>query len=304
MKNFKYHFALIISNLMFGANYSFYSSLIGGHDISSEGLYVLRTIVSVLFFSGIMFISGKWRIDVKDLYKLGIVAALLVFGRQYLMLDAMNYTSPIDGSIIATTGPIFIMIISAFILKERFTMTRTLGIILGFGGALLLILSNMHGGSVSGKMLGNILLLVSIILSAVDTVFIKGLFKKYEPLTIMGWAYLIAIVVVAPVFGGDLIKTDFSKWTLWTYGSMGYVLLIGTVLAMFLSFYGLGGVSATASSMYTYVQPIMGTALAVMRGQDKLTWILLLSTALIFAGVFFVIRSYKSKTTQVHHIPS
>lgn len=289
---------------MFGANYSFYSSLIKDDDISSEGLYVLRTIISVLFFSGIMFITGKWRIEIKDLYKLGIVAALLVFGRQYLMLDAMNFTSPIDGSIIATTGPIFIMIISAFMLKERFTLTRTMGIVLGFGGALLLILSNMHGGLVSGKMLGNILLLVSIILSAVDTVFIKGLFAKYAPLTIMGWAYLIAIVVVAPVFGDDLIKTDFSKWTLWTYGSMGYVLLIGTVLAMFLSFYGLKGVSATASSMYTYVQPIMGTALAIGRGQDKLTWILLLSTAMIFSGVFFVIRSYKSKTTQVHHIPS
>lgn len=294
MKDAKYHIALLAANLVFGANYSFYSGLIGGHYISSDSLYVLRTLAAALFFIPMMFLSKRWRVDYKDLYKFLIVAALLLFGRMFLMLEGMNYTSPIDGSIIATMGPILIMIIAAFMIRERITLTRLAGIVLGAAGALILIFSNAgHHTSLSGKMLGNLLILASIVFSSIDTVYIKQLFSRYSPYTVMGWAYLFGLFFVLPVFGDDLLRTDLSRWTPQVYGSMIWLLLGGTVLSTVLLFYGLRGVTATASSIYVYTQPVIATLLAILRGQDKLTVVTISSAALIFAGVFFVIRSYK-----------
>lgn len=219
MKKQSYHLALILANIMFGANYSFYSALIG-HEVTSEALYVLRTLSTALFFVPFMFLTRQWRVELKDLARFAVVTLLLVFGRQYLMLEGMNYTSPIDGSIIATTGPILIMIISAIAIKEPITRTRTVGILLGAAGAITLILSNMKGGSVSGKMLGNILLLTSILLSSINTVFVKGLFAHYSPYTVIGWTYLMGVVVVVPLFGDELLRINLGQWTPTAYGSM------------------------------------------------------------------------------------
>lgn len=293
MNNLKYHIALVGANIMFGANYSFYSSLIQ-HNISSDGLYMLRVLSEALFFIPFMFLTSRWRVSARDIYKFAIVALLIVFGRMYLMLEGMNYTSPIDGSIIATLGPIMIMVISAVMIRERITVTRTTGIVLGGGGALTLILSNVGGHAEAGKMLGNALLLASIVLSSVDTVFVKSLTAKYSPFTIMGWAYMIGTVCVLPFFGGKLLAVDFSGWSAEGYASLAYVLIAGTALATALLYYGLGGVSATVSSIYVYTQPIVATLLAIIRGQDHLTVVTVASAALIFAGVFFVIRSYKA----------
>lgn len=205
----KYHISLLIANMLFGMNYSFYSSIIG-HIVSSDNLFVLRVMAGALFFVVYMFTTGRARIELRDLYKFAILAGILVFGRIYVMLDGMNYTSPIDGSIIATMNPILIMLISALIIKEKITVKRTFGILIGAAGALILILSNMHGGIHGGKTLGNILITVSIVFSAFNTVFVKKLISKYSPYTIMGWIYLIGFIVVMPVFGPGLLKVDTS----------------------------------------------------------------------------------------------
>lgn len=293
MSKLKYNIALIAANTIYGANYSFYSSLIG-HYISSEELYVLRCLTSAIIFIPLLFLTNNYKIQFRDLYKFTIVAALLVFGRQYLVLKGMNYASPIDGSIIATTGPIMIMLISAIMIKERITWRRALGITLGGAGAILLVVSNMRGGSVSGKMLGNILLVASILFSSINTVFVKKLFIKYSPYTVIGWAYIISLLFVIPLFGKNLTEIDFTNWTPAVYGSMAYLLIFGSAIAAILFFYGLRGVSATASSIYVYIQPVVGTLLAILRGQDKITVITVCSASLIFAGVFFVIRSYRN----------
>lgn len=298
MKNLRYHLALVGANLMFGANYSFYSSIIG-HGITSDGLYVLRVSSAALFFIPFMFITNRWRVAWRDLYKFAIVAMLIVLGRMYLMLEGMNYTSPIDGSIIATLGPIMIMVISAIAIKERITMNRTFGIVLGAAGALLLIISDAHSSGVSGKMLGNALLFMSILLSSINTVSVKRLFAVYSPFTVMGWAYLIGVCIVLPLFGDDLLACDFSKWSGEMWGRTAYVLLGGTVLASALAYYGLGGVSATMSSIYVYLQPLIGTALAIAFGQDTLSVVTIASAGLIFAGLFFVVRSHRQKPNAV-----
>lgn len=290
--SFKYHLALIFANLFFGSNYSFYSSIIG-RILSSDELFFVRVAANALFFVPVMLIMGKTKIEWKDIYKIGIIALILVFGRLYLMIDGMNYTSPIDGSIIATMGPILIMLFSALAIKEKITMVRTIGIVLGASGALILILSNAKGGLASGKALGNILIFVSILFSSANTVFVKKLYRKYSPFTIMGWTYLLGIVVTAPFFAPSFFKIDYGSWTPEMFGEVGYIFLFGTMVATGLYNYGLKGVSATASSMYAYTQPIIATALAVARGQDKITSVVVLSALLIFAGVFIVIRSFK-----------
>lgn len=290
----KYHACLLAANVMFGMNYSFYSSIIG-RILTSDQLFFVRIAASALFFVPYMFLTGKYKIDWKDLYKFALIALVLIFGRIYIMLFGMNYTSPIDGSIIATMNPILIMLFSALLIREKITMKRTFGILIGAAGALTLILSDAHGGLHGGKMLGNILIMVSILFSAFNTVYIKKFIAKYSPFTVLGWVFLIGMVFVLPIFGPDMLKIDTAKWTGEMWLELGYISVFGTVVATAISYYGLTGVSATSSSMYAYSQPIAATILAVWRGQDKVTDITVISAMLIFIGVFVVITSYGNR---------
>lgn len=290
----KYHISLLAANILFGVNYSFYSSIIG-KIVTSDQLFMLRICMSALFFVPFMFLSGKWKIDWKDLYKFAIIGVMIIFGRIYLMLFGMNYTSPIDGSLIATMNPILIMIFSALFIKEKITIKRTFGIMLGAGGALTLILSETAGGLHAGRMLGNLLIMASIIFSAFNTVFVKKFITKYDPFTVLGWSMMIGVAIALPIFGGDLTKIDTKAWNHEMWLEVGYITIIGTVIATTLAYYPLKRVSATSSSMYAYAQPIAATTLAVLRGQDRITTITIISAVMIFAGVLMVIFSYRNK---------
>lgn len=285
-KNLKYHIALLVANATFGSNYAFYEKLIDD-GVSSDSLYFLRTVSMFIFFFPAMFLLGKGRIDPKDIWRIIIVTLLIVIGRLYFMLRAMNYTSPIDGSIIATTGPAIVLILSIVALKYRATKWQYAGVALGFAGALTLILCNAKAGAVfSGKMLGNILLFISIVLSAINTLYIKGLYKRYHPVTIIGWAYAIGMLFVVPMFGRDFFSNDFALWNLSTWSYVVYVGLFGTVISSALLYYGLSGISATKSEIYIYIQPFSGTVMAILFGQDHLTVITVAASILIFSGLF------------------
>lgn len=289
----KYHIALLTANILFGMNYSFYSSIIG-RILTSDQLFYLRTASTTLFFVPFMFLTRRWKIDYRDLPKFAMIGLLIIFGRMYLMLYGMNFTSPIDGSIIATLNPIIIMLFSALLLKEKITAKRTIGILLGLAGALTLIISDAgHGGLHGGKSLGNILITVSIIFSAFNTVFTKKFIAKYDPFTILGWSSLIGFAFVVPIFTPDMAAVDMSKWNLEMWGEVGYILVLGTILATALAYFPLKKIAATSASMYAYSQPIAATILAVWRGQDKITVITVISAVLIFLGVLMVIASYR-----------
>ena len=295
----KYQISLLLANILFGMNYSFYNSIIG-HTLTSDQLFFLRIAFSAVCFVPIMFLTGKWRIKFRDFYKFAIIGVLILIGRMYLMVYGMNFTSPIDGSIIATMNPILILVFSAIFLKEKITAKRIFGILLGAAGAITLILSDSSSGMHGGKMLGNILIMVSILFSAFNTVYVKKFIMQYDPFTVVGWSMLIGFVIILPIFGSDMLEIDTSHWHTGTWLELGYITLFGTVLATALAYYPLKRVSATAAGMFAYSQPIAASILAVWRGQDKITDITVISAMLIFLGVFMVIASYRKpsgKTT-------
>ena len=86
------------------------------------------------------------------------MALCSVFGvavNQILFFEGLNRTTPISASIIATGIPIYILIFSHFILKEKITGVKVLGIMIGATGALMIILSAGTGDFRLNTLLGN-----------------------------------------------------------------------------------------------------------------------------------------------------
>ncbi|MCK4748892.1 MAG: EamA family transporter, partial [Bacteroidales bacterium] len=77
--------------------------------------------------------------------------------------------------------------------------------------------------------------------------------------------------------------------------SILFIVIGATFLAYLLNNYSLKYVKPLTVSIYIYSQPFIASVVALILGQDVITYIKVISTILIFTGVYFV--SYSSSRT-------
>ena len=156
-KVLKAHLALLIVNIIYGANYSIAKEVMPLY-IQPFAFVVMRVVGATILFwiVGTLFIREK--IDKKDLPKLALLAVLGVAGNQLFFLKGLSLTTPINASIIMVSNPIVVMIVAAIVLKEKISLLKIIGIVIGVSGALFLLLFNKQFSFGSETMVGDSLI--------------------------------------------------------------------------------------------------------------------------------------------------
>ena len=130
---------LIFSNLLFGANFSIYVSLVRNW-FDFRQLFLLQVGAAALFFIPFALLSPRTpRMRWADLKNILIVTVLIIYGWMYTMLWGATYTNPVDASILATLGPVFTLLIAVGMHREPFSWVRTLGVAAALMGWYYLI---------------------------------------------------------------------------------------------------------------------------------------------------------------------
>ena len=96
---------------------------------------------AVLFWVFSLFTGGE-KVDRKDYLKMFFAGLFAIVLNQGVYITGVSMTSPVDASIITTSLPIVTMIFAAIWLKEPITVMKAGGVLLGLGGALLLVFGN------------------------------------------------------------------------------------------------------------------------------------------------------------------
>ena len=288
----RHHIALAVSNILFGISFSAYVSLLQG-VISQSQLFVLQLLFPVFIFTPLAVSHrGFFRLSLDDFGSIFIVALLVVFGWWYLLMKGASYTNPIDASTIATIGPIFTLITSIIVQSRHATKGEMLGIIVAIVGvvAILVDRGRMLLGEV-GEAYGNALVLCAVVAIAVNTVLITPVLRRCGTVVVMGWYYLIGTVLSMPLIVAELPKISISDFTHSQLVEMGYILLFGSALPMYLLYKSSEYLTATHNAIYRYIQPIVATIVAVSRGQTIIDRTNIVGAVLIFLGMLCVILS-------------
>lgn len=288
-----YHIDLIFSNLLYGVNFSFFVSLVK-HYVYFTDLFFLQVAISALFFTPFALFSRRYRLSWRDFGTISLVTVLIVYGGMFMVLWGARYTNPIDASTIATLGPVFTLVTQSVLLKMKLDITRSIGVILSFVGAGILIFKNgviVHHGGVG---FGNLLVLISVISVAINTVIIKPVLQRLGTPVVMGWYFIIGFVITAPFFMKSAFQINYLELPYFQICELLYILILGTVLPSYLLYRGTEKLTAVHTALYRYIQPVVATALAVLRGQEELTRSNLIVAAIIFSGVVLVVAAYES----------
>jgi drug/metabolite transporter (DMT)-like permease len=290
----KGHGLILLANIFFAVNISVSKSLIPSH-VSPEALTLLRSLFACAMFWLTSFLVKYEKVAWKDLGLLFICSLCGITLNQSLFMSGLNLTSPVDASIIATAGPIYVMLLAALVLKEPITKQKTFGVLIGLAGAVTLILTASHTDSESSSgMGGNLRIVISNMLYSIYVVLSRPLSQKYSAVTIMKWMFLFATILLLPIMYRSALEIPAFHREVWDWTELSaifYVLMFATFIPYLMIPMALKRLRPTTVSMYNYIQPIIASLLAIMVGQDHFTLWKLFSAALVFIGVYLVTQS-------------
>lgn len=284
----RYNLDLVVANLLFGANFSFYVSLTRNW-LDFQQIFMLQVLSAAIFFIPFaLFSRCSYRITWRDAGRIVLVTLLVVYGWMYLLVWGSSYTSPIDASVIATVGPALTLIADHIVHPRSYVRLRVVGIVCALSGGGVLIFSHGFTFAHGSQAYGNALVFVAVIAIAINTVIIKPQLQKLGTLVVMGWYYIIGLAVTAPFFWKYIDHTQFLRLPLQGQAELGYILILGTVLPMYLLYRGTEHLTSVHTALYRYIQPLAAGVLAIWRGQAHFSGENLVAMVLIFAGIILV----------------
>ena len=291
-RNFKGHAALFVAYVIFGLNTPVAKSVLAHGEICSAMALTFYRIggAAVLFWILSLF-TKKETVSFRDLLILFGAGFFGIFINQLTFIVGLSHTSPIDASVITTTGPIMTMILAAFFLKEPVTWKKALGVLIGAVGALLLILSGVRTDQHQTTIWGSVLCLLSSLSFAIYLTAFKKIILKYNPVTLMKWMFLFSTICCLPFSWKDVVAVHYAIIPVNIYIRIIYVVALATFLAYLLVPVGQKLLRPTIVSMYNYIQPIVSSVVAVIVGMDRFGLVKGIAAALVFLGVYIVTTS-------------
>lgn len=283
------HLAVIAANVIYGLNFVIAKGIMPDF-LQPRVIILIRVLGAMIIFNLVSLVFPKEKVKRKDLFRLAFCAVFGIAINQIMFFEGLNLSTPINASIIMVGTPILVLVFSHFIIHDKLSINKIVGIILGAVGASWLI---MRGGSVSftsDTFLGNLFILINATSYGLFLVLVKPLMAKYTPLTIMKWLFTFGFFYVLPFSLELAIAAEYSIIPFKIWLSIAYVIVFTTILAYFLNNFSLKNISPTVNSSYIYLQPFLATIVALSVGKDKLTWTEVIAALFIFAGVFFVSR--------------
>ena len=299
MKNNKFAlFALVLVQLFYGITFTFANDVIDGGYMQPFGFILFRVSLAAVLFWIFSIWAPKEKIDREDYPKFVLAALFGVALNMLAFFKGLQFTTPINGSVIMVTTPIIVLVLSGIILGEKITKIKVIGILAGLSGAIILSVYNRSTSSGDNVLLGNFLVLVNAASYSYYLILIKKLTNKYHPYTFIKWLFLFGTFFVLPFGYNELTAVSWSSFTPYIWFSILFVVVCATFATYLLNPLALRKLSATTVSTFVYIQPIFAGIFAILMGSDSLNAVKVLAAALIFLGVYLVSKNPKLTTTK------
>ncbi|WP_396209684.1 DMT family transporter [Flavobacterium sp.] len=280
-------FAATLVSIIYGVTFTIAKDVMPKY-VDAFGFIVLRVGGSVVLFWLLSFFGPKEKIAKTDFPR--IIAAAL-FGVALNMLTffkGLSYTSPIMGAVLMVTTPMIVLVLSAFIMKERMENRKIVGIVLGLAGTTTLILYGKSMVNAPNASIGNLLVFINAVSYGFYLIIVKKLMDKYNAFTFVKWIYTFGFLMVLPFGWSEFQAIHFEHLPTDILWKIGFVVVFSTFLTYLLNLISMRELKPTTVAVFIYLQPLFATIFAVSLGKDDLSVVKLISAVLIFVGVYLV----------------
>jgi drug/metabolite transporter (DMT)-like permease len=272
---------LVAANTLWAGTYT--AGKIALRELSPVELNALRFSLAALILSPALL--RGWRSIPRDRATLVTLAQLVVLGW------VLNKTLEYVGLSLSTASDTALLIST----ESLFTAIGVASLIVGLFGAYLIgergVVPSLGGAGGAGRIIGDVLIVCSLLVEAVYTVRGKSTLARVPPLLFTSATITGSLLVWLPAGAVNVVHSGWPQLSLAGWLGVLYMAGIATALCYWLWFRGLRTVDGSAAAPTLFIQPLVGAALAVLLLGDQLTWATLAGGGLIGISLVLVIWS-------------
>jgi RarD protein len=274
---------MIGSLLIFGSIGVFIKNI----DLPSTAIALLRGVIGSLFLvcAGLVIRQKISLNSIKENALMLIMSGIGLGLNWVLFFQAFKYTTVPNATLSYYFAPVFVMILSPFILKEKITSIKIFCIVMAMTGLLLIV--NVGGPNIDGSYnhLKGILFGLSAA-SAYATVvlmnkFIKNLSGFETTLMQLAVASVVLLLSVLVENNLNLAAINSKAWI--------FILILGVVhtgIGFLLYFSSMKELNAQSIAILSYIDPISAVIIAAMLLGETMTAIQMVGGVLILGSTF------------------
>lgn len=197
---------------------------------------------------------------------------LISFGERYI-------ASSLTGILISAVPLTVALLAVRFVPAERPDLMRLIGLIVGFGGVLILLGVDVAGSSL--ELLGGACVLLATLGYALGPLIVNRRLSTLDPRGAVAVALVIATVMLAPA---ALVSAPRSMPSGEAMASILALGVICTALGMILFFYLIAQAGPTRATVITYINPAVAVILGVAFLDEPIGLAAVAGLLLILAG--------------------
>lgn len=209
-----------------------------------------------------------------------------------LLFTGADKTSLVSMSLISLFGPIVTIAAGYLFLKERITWLEKVGISITFIGSLLTIIEPViKFNGVQGEIVGNILVLGSLLAGTVAAVMVKELLRKgVDPATLVTLSFAVGFITMIPIMFGKrpLSESITLLTTIPVFYHLGvwYMGVFSGTVAYTLYNLAQKTIEVSEQAVFGYLSPIISTVLAVVILKESITPLSYFAGGVTMVGIF------------------
>lgn len=288
--------AALGATTIYGLSHTIAKEVMPTH-IQGFGFVQVRLLGAAILFWLVSLFIPQQKIDRADFPKMLLCALFGMVINMLCFFKGIELSTPINSAVLITITPILVFVFSAILIKERLLLPRIVGVILGFIGALVLIVfGNEIRLDAPNIPLGNALFVMNASFFGLYLVLVKSLSAKYTTVHLLKWLFLFGFIMAFPISYPEFSEVSWSTLPFEAIWRFGYVIVGTTFMTYLLNVYALKQLKASTVGVFTYLQPLIGIGYAILVGADGLTVYKLVGGGVVLLGVYLVTKRYQTKS--------
>lgn len=273
---------------------------------SSVGLPPMQIAALRIFSAGLVFVPfAIFHIAKIPRKKLGLVISSAVVGNLFPSFLFATAMAKIDGSlggILNSLTPLCVVIIGLLFFKDKISLQKLSGVLIGFTGLVLLTIAPVLAGEkimTFSNFNYILLILIATFLYGINVNMVSHYLKTVHPVHIATVSLAFMTIPTALVLWQQgFLNHDFNdkavREAVWSSVALG---VVGSAIATALFYILVQKAGGLFASLVTYGIPFVALGWGIF-DKEKITWIQLISLGVILVGVYLANRpEKKSKQT-------
>ncbi|HYK08101.1 MAG TPA: DMT family transporter [Candidatus Eisenbacteria bacterium] len=286
----------IILSAAIGGSVNSVAVKIGGREFTPIVFTAIRFLLSTLVLLP-FFLSQKgsklYTTDKKVLLLMSLLFALNIV----LFSVGLQFTSAIMGQLLYVLSPILVIVFAHFLIGEKYTREKGIGLVIALSGVGFLLYQSItrQATLTFGTPLGNSLVLLGVVCTALYFVLARRLSHSYSGTTITFINFLITLVFVVCVLPLGYVLFPHHTIIISQQGILSIgAIVVSSTLAYLLQQSTIKRTSAFVGSLSLYMSPFFTALTAIFLLGEKITLPFVVGGTLIALGVFYA--------TAYHHV--